>query len=89
MGCFRALAFTRETDGKLAASGGDGWVLAVEFADIPRAVSVLAYGESPRPNSPWFADQAEMFAQGQLKRVAFTTTDVDAQAVVRYRPGEK
>ena len=27
---------------------------------------------------PWFADQAEMFAQGQLKKVAFTTADVDA-----------
>src|SRR5215510_1217809 len=83
MGCFRALAFTREPDGKLAASGGDGWILAVEFGDVPRALSVLAYGESPRSTSPWFADQAEMFAKGQLKKVAFTAKDVDAQAVVR------
>ena len=89
LGCFRALAFTRDPDGKLSASGGDGWILAVEFGDVPRAVSVLAYGESPRRESPWFADQAEMFAKGQLKQVAFTTADVDAQAVVRYRPGEK
>jgi len=89
LGCFRALAFSRETDGKLAASGGDGWILAVEFGDVPRALSVLAYGESLRTNSPWFADQAEMFAKGQLKKVAFTSTDVDAQAVTRYRPGEK
>jgi len=29
-----------------------------------------------------------MFAKGQLKPVAFTAKDVDAQAVVRYRPGE-
>ena len=89
LGCFRALAFTRDPDGKLSASGGDGWILAVEFGDIPRAVSVLAYGESPRRNSPWFADQAEMFAKEQLKQVAFTTADIDAQAVLRYRPGEK
>ena len=89
LGCFRALAFTRDPDGKLSASGGDEWILAVEFGDLPRAVSVLAYGESPRPESPWFADQAEMFANGQLKKVAFTTADVDAQAVTRYRPGEK
>ena len=89
MGCFRALAFTRETDGKLSASGGDGWILAVEFDDVPRAFSVLAYGESSRRDSPWFADQAEMFAKGQLKPVLFTTKDVDAQAVIRYRPGEK
>jgi len=89
MGCFRALAFTREADGKLAASGGDGWILAVEFGETPRALSVLAYGESPRRDSPWFADQAEMFAKGEVKKVAFTSADVEAQAVARYRPGEK
>jgi len=29
-----------------------------------------------------------MFARGELKKVAFTARDVDAQAVTRYRPGE-
>jgi acyl-homoserine-lactone acylase len=89
LGCFRALAYSREADGKLAASGGDGWILAVEFGETPRALSVLAYGESPRRDSPWFADQAEMFARGQLKPVAFTVKDVEARTVSRYRPGEK
>ena len=89
MGCFRVLGFSREADGKLAANVGDGWVLAVEFGDVPRAHSVLAYGESNRPNSPWFADQAEMFAKGEVKKVAFTEADVNAQSVVRYHPGEK
>lgn len=87
LGCFRVLSFGRDEDGKLVANGGDGWVLAVEFGDVPRAYSVLAYGQSPRPESPWHADQAEMFARGELKRVAFTEKDVDAQAVLRYRPG--
>ncbi len=81
------LTFARDPDGKLEANGGDGWILAVEFGDLPRAYSVLAYGESPRPESPWHADQAEMFARGELKPVAFTAADVDAQAVTRYRPG--
>jgi acyl-homoserine-lactone acylase len=89
MGCFRVLTFARDADGKLAANGGDGWVLAVEFGPVPRAYSVLAYGESQDPASPWHADQAAMFAQGRLKRVAFTAADVNAQAVARYRPGEK
>jgi acyl-homoserine-lactone acylase len=88
LGCFRALGFARDPDGKLVANVGDGWVLAVEFGDVPRAYSVLAYGESNRPTSPWFADQAELFAKGELKKVAFTEADVNAQSVVRYRPGE-
>ena len=90
LGCFRVLTFARDADGKLSANGGDGWVLAVEFgATMPRAYSVLAYGESQDPASPWHADQAAMFAAGQMKKVAFTARDVDAAAVTRYRPGEK
>lgn len=89
LGCFRILSFTRDTDGKLTASGGDGWVLAVEFGDTPRAYSVLAYGQSRLPASPYHADQAEMFAKGEMKKVAFTKADIDAQAIVRFRPGEK
>jgi acyl-homoserine-lactone acylase len=89
LGCFRALGYSRDADGKLSANGGDGWIIAVEFDDVPRALSVLAYGESNRRESPWFADQAEMFAKGEFKKVAFTASDVEAQAVGRYRPGEK
>ena len=67
LGCFRILNFSRSTDGKLAANGGDGWVLAVEFADVPRAYSVLAYGQSTKADSPWHADQGGMFANGEMK----------------------
>jgi acyl-homoserine-lactone acylase len=88
LGCFRVLGFARDpADGMLVASSGDGWVLAVEFGEVPRAYSVLAYGESQRPESPWHADQAGMFARGEGKKVAFTPRDVDAGAIARYRPG--
>lgn len=89
LGCFRVLSFARDTDGKLVANGGDGWVLAIEFGDTPRAFSVLAYGESRLSSSPYFDDQAAMFARGELKKVAFAAADVNAGAVVRFRPGEK
>ena len=88
LGCFRVLVFRQDTDGKLVVSGSDGWILAVEFADVPRAYSILAYGESPREDSPWFSDQAAMFARGELKKVVFLARDVDADVVKRYRPGE-
>lgn len=88
LGCFRTLSFTTAEDGKRIASVGDAWVLAVEFADTPVAYSVLAYGQSPDPASPWHSDQAAMFARGEMKRVAFTSADIDRQAVARFRPGE-
>jgi acyl-homoserine-lactone acylase len=87
LGCFRVIGYSRAEDGKLVATAGDGWVLAIEFADTPRAISVLAYGESSIPTSPWFSDQAAMFARGESKKVLFTPKDVDAGAVKKYRPG--
>jgi acyl-homoserine-lactone acylase len=88
-GCFRVLTYAQAPDGKLVANGSDGWILAVEFGDEPRAYSVLAYGESSRPSSPYYSDQAAMFAKGQLKPVAWREQDVVAQTVARYRPGEQ
>lgn len=87
-GHFRVLTFSRASDGRSVVDGGDGWVLAVEFGDEPRAYSVLAYGQSAKPASRWHADQAAMFARGELKPVRFAAADVDRHAVLRYRPGE-
>lgn len=87
LGCFRVLNFRTDPDGRRSVAGGDGWVLAVEFADVPRAYSVLAYGQSAREDSPFHGDQAEMFARGEMKRVAFSEADVTAQTVRRYHPG--
>lgn len=89
LGCFRVLNFRQEEDGKRVVTGGDGWVLAVEFTDPPRAYSVLGYGQSPDPTSPYHADQAEMFAAGRMKPVAFTEAQIREQLVARYRPGEE
>ena len=87
LGHFRVVTFAREPDGKYAANGGDGWVLAVEFGDEPRAYSVLAYGQSAKPDSPWHADQAAMFARGEVKAVRFGAAEVDQHVLTRYRPG--
>jgi acyl-homoserine-lactone acylase len=87
LGCFRVLTYRDDPDGKRVATGSDGWILVVEFGDEPRGYSVLAYGESPNPNSPYFSDQAEMFARGELKPVAWNERDIEAQTAKRYHPG--
>ena len=67
LGCYRVLNFRTDDDGRRRVVGGDGWVLAVEFTSPPRAYSVLAYGQSSREASPYHADQAAMFARGEMK----------------------
>ena len=87
LGCYRVINFRTDDDGRRRAVGGDGWVLAVEFTSPPRAYSVLAYGQSNREASPYHADQAAMFARGEMKAVAYTRADVERAADRRYRPG--
>jgi acyl-homoserine-lactone acylase len=82
------LGFREEADGTRTVTGGDGWVLAVEFTHPIRAYSVLAYGQSSRPGSPHHDDQAAMFAANRMKPVAFTEADIERTTVRRYRPGK-
>ena len=89
LGCFRVLNFEESESGKWVASRGDAWILAVEFSDPPRAYSVLAYGQSSKEDSPHHADQAELFARGQLKKVAFTEEEIRVQLLRKYRPGSE
>lgn len=90
LGIFRVLTFTEHENDekKLEVSGGDGWVLAVEFDEVPRAYSVLAYGQSNKTDSPHFNDQLELFATNRMKPVAYTQADVQHQVIREYRPGE-
>ena len=87
LGCFRVLNFDNDDDGRRSVSGGDGWVIAVEFTDPPRAYSILGYGQSAKEDSPHYADQAALFARGEMKPVRYTEEDVERHAIGRYRPG--
>lgn len=90
MGNFRVLNFEthQEHKQKRQVSGGDCWILAIEFGDTPRAYSVLAYGQSNQTDSPHYNDQLELFANDKLKPVAFTEEAVKQQLLKEYRPGK-
>jgi len=89
LGCFRTLSFTTLDDGRRAVNRGDGWVFAVEFGDVPRGYSILAYGQSRLETSPHHADQAAMFARGEMKSMLWRQDEIDAATIRRYRPGTR
>lgn len=89
LGCFRVLWFSDDKDGKRKIRGGDGWQLAVEFSNPPRAYSILAYGQSNDPESPYHTAQVELFANNQMKEVAFTEVAIKEALEKNYRPGSK
>lgn len=89
MGSFRILGYKDDDDGKRHARTGDSWVFAVEFGETPVAYSVVAYSQSGDEDSPHFADQAALFADNGMKKVAFTEADIAESLIAKYHPGEE
>lgn len=74
---------------RLYGTSGNSFVAVVEFTPQgPLARAVSTGGESGDPASPHFSDQAQRYADGNLRTVHFDAADVEAHAVRRYRPGE-
>lgn len=68
--------------------GGNSFVAVVEFGDKVSAKSLLAGGQSGDPKSVHFSDQAEAYAKGQFKTVAYYREDVIKRGISTYHPGE-
>ncbi len=68
---------------------GNSFVAVVEFGDKVKAKTMLAGGQSGDPKSPHFDDQAQPYADGQFKTVAFYREDVLKRAESTYHPGEE
>ena len=68
---------------------GNSFVAVVEFGDKVQAKTMLAGGQSSDPNSPHFDDQAQRYADGLFKTVAYYREDVLARAESTYHPGEE
>ena len=67
--------------------GGNSFVKVVEFGPVPRAGSVLNFGQSGDPDSPHFFDQASLYAERRFKPAFFTREDVEANSVRSYTVG--
>ena len=67
---------------------GNSFVAVVDFGPRVVARSVVTGGQSSRPGTPHFADQADLYCNGRFKEVRFYPEDVKAHAEKTYHPGE-
>ncbi|MEP1095813.1 MAG: acylase [Cyclobacteriaceae bacterium] len=74
---------------KIYGTRGNSFVAAVEFGERLKAKTLLAGGQSGDPSSPHFYDQAQRYADGEFKDVAFYREDVEARAEETYKPGKR
>ena len=79
LGIFRAAWYQRTGEGfTYELTGGDSFVLAVEFGDSIRARAVLGYGNSTQPDSPHRTDQLGLFSEKGMRPVWRTRGQVEA-----------
>ena len=96
------VAFTSSAWGSLAAFGaraypgtkkrygnvGNSFVAVVEFGPRIVARSVVTGGQTSRPGTPHFTDQADLYSNGRFKEVRFYPEDVKTHAAKSYYPGQ-
>jgi acyl-homoserine-lactone acylase len=69
-------------------TSGNSFVAAVELGPRVRAIAIMAGGESGRPASPHFNDQAQRYATGALRPVYFYPDELAGHIRRSYRPGD-
>jgi acyl-homoserine-lactone acylase len=98
-----AVGFTSSRWGSLASFGarayegtkkwygtsGNSFVAVVEFGDSVRAWAVTAGGLNSVPGSPHFNDQADRYANGDLRQVYFYPNQLEGHTERVYKPGQK
>jgi acyl-homoserine-lactone acylase len=67
---------------------GNSFVAAVEFGSRVRALAVSTGGASGHPSSKHFLDQAQRYADGDLRPVYFYAADIAAHTEKQYHPGQ-
>jgi len=68
---------------------GDSYVSVVEFSPEVRARSILVFGKSGDPKSPYYFDRVPLYAQGEFKPAWLTLSEIKVHLEPAYHPGER
>ncbi|NUZ07365.1 penicillin acylase family protein [Schlegelella sp. ID0723] len=78
---------SRRNTARFYATSGNTFVAVVEFGPTLRAWAVREGGNSGDPASPHFFDQAQDYANGNLRPVYFYPSDLAGHVERTYQPG--
>jgi len=80
------LSFDIHGDAMYHVKAGPAMRIAIDFADVEAAESILPTGNSGRVFSPHYADQAELYATGKFRRMYMNLDHIPSKRVVTLTP---
>ncbi len=79
-GVLNKLSFTRTASGLYPITSGPSSRRIINFADIENSYSILPTGQSGNPFSDHYRDQAEMYSQGQWRKMLMNAEEIKANS---------
>jgi acyl-homoserine lactone acylase PvdQ len=80
----------RDEAGRFVFDSGQVVTTVVELSDPVQVRSIVPFGQSRRPASPHYADQARLYSAGQMRSAWHTWSQlrdhVGSKVVLEYRP---
>lgn len=81
------LGFSYTESGMYQVKGGPSTRRVIDFSDVENSMSILPTGQSGNPFSKYYDDQAEMFVNGQFRKMMLNKDEIintaDSQLILR------
>lgn len=79
-------AFDYNADGVYPVKSGPAMRLLMDFAKPDEALTIIPTGQSGNIMSPHYADQAEMFVNGEYRTIFLNAEKLNSKAVLTLKP---
>ena len=82
------MSFPYTEDGFYHVSSGPSTRRVIDFSDVENSMSILPTGQSGNPFSEHYKDQAEMFVNGEFRKMMMNKDEIrkTAESVLTFRP---
>ena len=85
------LTFPYDSTGYYKVSSGPSTRRIIDFSDVENSLSILPTGQSGNPLSEHYDDQAEMFVNGEFRKMMMNKTEIEetAKSKLIFKSSEK